>query len=92
MAIKKEKKGEAQYLPNIQPGTPEMESFLAAGYPRIGTRAHAQEIIKTRQERPELVPWELEQEARAYIAALDAKSQVIAVNKPGRLDDIQSVE
>ncbi len=86
------KKSEAkvEYLPNIKPGTPEMEAFLAAGYPDIGTRAHALEIIKTRKENPALVPWEQAQRAEAYLAALDAKAQVIDPT-PGKLDNLQSV-
>ncbi len=73
----------------IKPGSPEMEAFLAAGYPEIGTRAHAQEIIKIRKENPALVPWELAQKAEAYLAALDAKAQVIST-KLGRVTGIQS--
>lgn len=76
----------------IKPGTPAMETFLAAGYPDIATRAHALEIIKTRKENPALVPWEKAERAEAFLAALDAKPEVSAVNKPGRVDVIQSGE
>ena len=88
MANKKEET-KAEYLPHIKPGTPEMEAFLAAGYPDIGTRAHAQEIIKTRKENPALVPWEQEQRALAFLAALDATAKVINPT-PGKRDDIQT--
>ena len=64
---------ELKNLPKIKPGSPEMESFLAAGYPDIGTREHALELLKTRKENPALVPWEVEQRAKAFLEALDAK-------------------
>jgi hypothetical protein len=60
-------------LPKIKPGSKEMEAHLSAGYPDIGTREHALELIKTRKENPALVPWEVEQRAIAFLAALDAK-------------------
>lgn len=64
---------ELKSLPKIKPGSPEMESFLSAGYPDIGTREHALELLKTRRENPALVPWEMEQRAKAFLEALDAK-------------------
>ena len=70
----------------IKPGSPEMETFLSAGYPDIGTRAHAQEILKTRKENPALIPWEMQLKAEAFLAALDAKAIPIDTD-PGRLDD-----
>jgi hypothetical protein len=56
-------------------GSPEYEAFLSAGYPEIGTRKHAEEIIKTRQTNPMYYPYELEQKARAFLLALDYKPE-----------------
>ena len=85
----KEKETKAEYLPNIKPGTPEMETFLAAGYPDIGTKAHAKEIIAERKANPAMITWELAQRAEAYLAALDTQSIVIDPT-PGKRDDIQT--
>ena len=87
MAIKNVIKDE--YLPNIKPGTPEMEAFLSAGYPDIGTREHAEEIVSERKKDHSAYPWEVYQRALAFLAALDAKAIVIDPT-PGRLDDIQT--
>jgi len=65
-------KEELASLPKIKPGSPEMESFLSNGYPDIATREHALELIRTRKENPALVPWEVEQRAKAFLEALDA--------------------
>jgi len=65
-------KEELASLPKIKPGSPEMESYLSAGYPDIATREHALELIRTRKENPALVPWEVEQRAKAFLEALDA--------------------
>jgi len=93
MAAKKEKilSDEEKYLPHIKPGTPAMESLLAAGYPKIRTKAHALEIIKTRKENPALIPFELAEDAQAFLDALEAKSEVIDP-EPGKLDELQRVE
>ena len=88
MATKKDET-QVEYLPNIKPGTPEMETFLAAGYPDIATRAHAKEIIAERKLNPALVPWELAQRAEAFLAALDATAKVIDPS-PGKRDAIQT--
>ena len=58
---------------SIKPGTPEMEAYLCAGYPDIGTREHANELIKARKENATSVPWEVVKRAEAFLAALDAK-------------------
>jgi hypothetical protein len=60
---------------SIKPGSPEMEAYLALGYPDIGTREHANELIKARKENFNAVPWEVEQRAKAYLAALDARPE-----------------
>lgn len=60
-------------LMKIEPGSPEMEAHLAAGYPNILTRAHAVEIIARRKANPADIPFDLNQQALAYLAALDAK-------------------
>jgi hypothetical protein len=62
---------------SIKPGSPEMERFISIGYPDIATREHAQEIIKTRKENPALIPYEVAERAKAFLAAIDAKVQVI---------------
>ena len=59
----------------IKPGSPEMEALLAIGYPTIGTRKHAEEIIKERKANPALWPYEVAQQAEAFLAALDAKPE-----------------
>ncbi len=88
MAVKKDEIKE-EYLPKIKPGSPEMETFIAAGYPDIATKEHALELIKTRKENPAMVPWETEQRAKAFLAALDAKP--IAIDPtPGQKGTIQT--
>jgi hypothetical protein len=60
-------------LQSIKPGSKQMEALLAVGYPEIGTREHALEILKSRKENPMYYPWEMEQKARAFLEALDAR-------------------
>jgi hypothetical protein len=67
---------------HIQPGSVEMESFLAIGYPKIGSRKKAETIIKERQANPAMWPYELYEQAEAFLAALDAKPSVIS-KRPG---------
>jgi hypothetical protein len=69
-------------IAHIAPGTPEMEHLLAIGYPRIGSVEKAETIIKERKERPELWPYELYEQAQAFLAAYKATPQVIST-KPG---------
>ncbi|CAK0779628.1 hypothetical protein CCP3SC15_6710003 [Gammaproteobacteria bacterium] len=64
-------------LKKILPGTPEMESLLAIGYPDIGTRKKAEAILKERKENPALWPYEVAQRAEAFLQALDATPKVI---------------
>lgn len=66
----------------IEPGSVEMESFLAIGYPKIGSRKKAEAIIKERRENPVLWPYELYEQAEAFLAALDARPTVIS-KRPG---------
>ena len=88
MAIKKSETKD-EYLPNIKPGSPEMEAFLAAGYPDIGTREHAKEIVALREKDHSAYPWEVYQRALAFLAALDTKPIAIDTD-PGYRDDIQT--
>jgi hypothetical protein len=67
---------------HIEPGSVEMESYLAIGYPKIGSRKKAETIIKERRENPVLWPYELYEQAEAFLAALDARGVVIS-KKPG---------
>lgn len=67
---------------HIQPGSVEMEAFLAIGYPKIGSRKKAETIIKERQANPVLWPYELYEQAEAFLEALDARGIVIS-KKPG---------
>ena len=69
MATKKQE----EKLVSFQPGSPELERFLSAGYPDIGTEEHAKELLETRKANPALVPFEQAERAKAFIAALHAK-------------------
>ena len=67
-----EKMLEAARKQSIKPGSPAMEVYLSAGYPDIATRAHALELIAERKKNPMMIPYEVEQRALAFLAALDA--------------------
>ncbi len=56
---------------SIQPGTPEMEQYLQAGYGGM-TVEQAKHIIKTRNENPFYYPFEMEVKAKAFLAAYEA--------------------
>ncbi len=62
-----------------------MESLLSAGYPDIGTREHAELILKQFNDNQALVPYEKIERARAFLAALDATAEVVST-RPGRLE------
>ena len=66
----------------LKPGSPELENFLAAGYPLIGNHAHAREIIEGRDKDHTAFPWDLYMQAKAFEAALYAKPQ--KEKSPGR--------
>lgn len=68
-------------ISHIQPGTPEMEAFLQAGYPGM-TVVKAKQIIKERKENPALWPYEQLEKAEAFLAAYEGKVQVISTT-PG---------
>jgi len=72
--------GQQQHKPltKIEPGTPEMERYLAIGYPRIATVEKARAVIKERKEKPELWPYEVLEQAEAFLAAYEARPQVIS--------------
>lgn len=66
----------------VKPGTPEMESLLAAGYGM--TLEEAQQIVKERDANPQMYPFDVYQKAKAFIAAYGAKPQVISDKPPWR--------
>lgn len=66
---------------SIQPGTPEMEQFLQAGYGNM-TVEEARRILKVREENPFYYPYEVAQKAKAFLAAYE--SRPVAVDtEPG---------
>lgn len=65
-------------LKKIAPGTPEMEAYLAAGYPGM-TVKKAKAIIEERKQNPALWPYSELEKAEAFLAAYDAKP--IAIDK-----------
>lgn len=71
-------------LKRIEPGSKEMESLLAIGYPDIGTRVKAEAIIKERKTNPALWPYDVAQRAEAFLEGLDATPKVIDPT-PGRI-------
>jgi len=64
-------------ISRILPGTPEMEAFLAAGYPGM-TVEKAETIIKERQQNPQLWPYEVLEQAKAFLEAYRATPKVIS--------------
>ena len=67
---------------SIKPGSPEHEAYLAAGYPKIRTRKHASEIIAKYEGGSPMYPYELYEDALAFIEALDAKPTAKNVYHP----------
>lgn len=59
----------------VLPGTPEMETLIAAGYNM--SLEEAKEIIKTRKESPALVSYDDYKKATAFLAAYSAKATVV---------------
>jgi hypothetical protein len=72
-------------IAKILPGTPEMEAFLAAGYPGM-TVAKAEAIIKERQANPQSWPYEVFEQAQAYLAAYRSTPQVISTREMWKRD------
>ena len=77
----------AEDLANVKkaspkPGSQDMERFLAAGYPKIKTREHAQELIEGWNKDHSYCPWELKEDALAFLEALDAKPKVADIYHP----------
>lgn len=60
---------------SIKYGSPEHEHYLAAGYPDIGSRAHALELLSERKKNPAAIPWDVMKRAEAFLAALDYKPE-----------------
>ena len=67
---------------SIRPGTPEFEMYISVGYPEIGTREHALELLAERKKNPAAVPWEIMKKAEAFLAALDTRPTVADVYHP----------
>lgn len=63
-------------LQQIKPGTPEMEALLQAGYAM--TIEEAKRIVKERDANTASHPYELYQNAKAMLAAYEAKPIAIS--------------
>ena len=61
----------------IKPETPQMEQYLAAGYPGM-TVAKAKAIIAERKQNPAAWPYEMLEKAQAFLEAYSARPQVIS--------------
>lgn len=64
------KEPHGQELITFPPNSKERETFLALGYGM--DKAKAQTIIKERRENPALWPYEMQEKAEAFLAALAA--------------------
>ena len=73
---------ETQKKKQIKPGSLEMERYLATGYPKIKSREHALEIIAEWKKDHSYCPFELKEEALAYLEALDAKPSAKDIYHP----------
>lgn len=69
---------EKETIQRIEPGTKEMEAFLASGY--MMTKAEAETIIAERDKNPALYPLDVYLKAKAFLAALVAKPQAVDTN------------
>lgn len=72
--------GKSKPNATIKPGTPEMEAFLAAGYPDIATRENANLILEAWKKNPQAYPYETVQKARAFLAALDTTAVPVSTD------------
>jgi len=68
--------------PMVKPGTPEMETLLAAGYGL--TVAEAERVIAERDKDPQRWPMEDYKKAKAFLEAYHATPQVISTRRPWR--------
>lgn len=73
--------GNAPALKTILPGTPEMEQHLAIGYGGM-TVEKAETIIKERKANPQAWPYEVYEQAQAFLAAYHA-SPIAIDTQPG---------
>ncbi len=69
MARKKDELETVNGMPVITRNTPQKEALLGIGYEGM-TKADAQTIIKEREEKPELWPYEEYKKAKAFLLAL----------------------
>lgn len=65
----------------IEPGTPEMEAMLQAGYPGM-TVDRAKQIITERAKNPQAWPLERAEQAQAYLDAYGSKARPVSTD-PG---------
>jgi len=73
----------------ITANTPQLEQLLATGYPNIRTVENARQIIKERDGNPALYPFEIYQQAKAFLEAFTTNARVVSTKpgwkrKPGR--------
>ena len=68
--------------PVVKPETPEAEAFLSAGYGGI-TVDQAKEIIATREKNAGLVSYEEYKQAKAFLAAYNARNLKPSATRPG---------
>jgi hypothetical protein len=63
-------------LKHIEPGTPEMETYLAVGYQGMSV-AKAEAIIEERKRKPELWPYAELQKAEAFLEAYRSRPSAV---------------
>ncbi|MEZ4591832.1 MAG: hypothetical protein R3D55_11930 [Chloroflexota bacterium] len=78
---------DTSHIKPIQPGTPEMESLLRAGYPDM-TVKKAETIIKERKANPQSWPYEQLERAEAFLAAYNTGATVVAQNPGWEREDV----
>lgn len=81
----------AEYVPAepILAGSAALEQLLASGYPNIRSVENAKQIIKERDGNPALYPFEIYQQAKAFLEAFNTQARVVSTRqgwhrKPGR--------
>lgn len=68
----------------VKPGSKAHERLLSAGYDGL-TREDAERVIAERDEEPTRWPFAEYQKAKAFLAALEAKPQVLSERPPWRV-------
>lgn len=72
-------------LVGYAPNSIELETFLGAGYGGM-TKEDALRIIKERDANPAIWPFTEYQKAKAFLAALAARPQVVSKRKPWQVN------